>query len=82
MLALAAVLPSLVADNPGALGPAGTVHATLADWARFGALHLAAARNSPRLLSGESFSALHEKQSDYYALGWIVDSKMGPTCRS
>ncbi|HCH63000.1 MAG TPA: hypothetical protein DFR83_09360 [Deltaproteobacteria bacterium] len=70
--ALAAVLPSLVADNPGALGPAGTVHATLADWARFGALHLAAARDSPRLLSGESFSALHEKQSDYYALGWIV----------
>ena len=44
---LMAVEPSLVSDNPGAMGPAGTVHASLADWARFGALHLAAARGAP-----------------------------------
>ena len=70
--ALMAVEPSLVSDNPGALGPAGTVHASLADWARFGALHLAAARGAPRLVSAEGFATLHETQSKRYALGWIV----------
>ena len=31
-------------DNPSSLGPAGTVHASLEDWAKFAALHLGDAR--------------------------------------
>ena len=70
--ALDGIDPSLHADNPGAMGPAGTVHVTLSDWARFGALHLAAARGDARLLSAETFTALHSPVSERYALGWIV----------
>ncbi|MBK7874982.1 MAG: beta-lactamase family protein [Planctomycetes bacterium] len=32
------------ADNPPAIGPAGTVHMSIADWAKFVALHVEAAR--------------------------------------
>ncbi|MEO0326066.1 MAG: serine hydrolase domain-containing protein [Myxococcota bacterium] len=35
------VPPGPAADNPPALGPAGTVHCSLADWAKFIALHAA-----------------------------------------
>lgn len=34
------IRPGPNADNPKALGPAGTVHATLADWSKFIILHL------------------------------------------
>jgi len=59
------------ADNPAAIGPAGTVHATLADWGRFVALHMAGERGAPRLLSAESFARLHARpEGGDYALGW------------
>ena len=70
--ALAGVEPSLHADNPGALGPAGTVHTTLLDWSRFGSLHLAAAQGKPRLLRADTFATLHTPVSGRYAMGWIV----------
>ncbi len=61
--------PGLMADNPAVLGPAGTVHLTLADWVRFGLLHLA----SDRLLRPETFAWLHRapETSDHMG-GWIV----------
>jgi CubicO group peptidase (beta-lactamase class C family) len=60
------------ADNPPAIGPAGTVHATLADWAKFVALHMAAERGAPRLLSAESFARLHAVPAGgEYACGWF-----------
>lgn len=34
------VLPGLNADNPAAIGPAGTVHMSLPDWAKYIAAHL------------------------------------------
>ncbi|MBL0870830.1 MAG: beta-lactamase family protein [Phycisphaerales bacterium] len=34
------VLPGLNADNPAAIGPAGTVHMSLSDWAKYVAAHL------------------------------------------
>ncbi len=43
---------------PLRLGPAGTVHCTMADWARFAALHLQAAQGKPRLLKAETFTKL------------------------
>ena len=76
---LSGITPSIHADNAGALGPAGTVHATLSDWAKFGALHLSAARGQPELVSGEVFTTLHTPVERGYALGWgaVEDDDFG-----
>lgn len=62
------------ADNPPALGPAGTVHCSLADWGRFVALHLRGARGDQTpILKPESFRALHDPApGEEYAKGWIA----------
>lgn len=56
-------------DNAVALGPAGRVHCTLADWAKFTALQLP--QNQSRLLSQQSLDKLIEPVGEY-AGGWIV----------
>lgn len=62
------------ADNPPALGPAGTVHMTLRDWAKFVALHLgAAAKGGKPLLRSETLALLHTPPPGAdYAFGWGV----------
>jgi CubicO group peptidase (beta-lactamase class C family) len=84
------VEPGPGADNPPAIGPAGTVHMTITDWARFAAAHAAgerpAATSDTRLLKPETFALLHKafkpanakndaKDKDRYAAGWIVDTR-------
>jgi hypothetical protein len=61
-------------DNPAALGPAGTVHCPLTDWAKFVALHLDAERGRATLLSAASAKQLHTAPADHpsYAGGWGV----------
>lgn len=39
-----AIVPGPLADNPAAIGPAGTVHMSVPDWAKFIAMHLEGAR--------------------------------------
>lgn len=59
------------ADNPSAIAPAGAVHASLADWGRFVAAHLAGARGSKEYLSEDSWRRLHQPlEGGDYALGW------------
>lgn len=60
-------------DNSPCLGPAGTVHCSVPDWAKFVSLHLRAAEGKPRLLTPATFRALHTPPpgSDY-AGGWCV----------
>jgi CubicO group peptidase (beta-lactamase class C family) len=59
------------ADNPPAIGPAGAVHATLEDWAKFVGAHVAGARGESGLLKAETFARLHALPSEGdYALGW------------
>jgi CubicO group peptidase (beta-lactamase class C family) len=72
--ALVAVQPGPESDNPAGMGPAGTVHCSLADWAKFAELHLEAERGEKTaLLSPESMSKLHTAPPDgKYALGWGV----------
>ena len=65
--------PVEVFDNPQAIGPAGTLHLTLADWAVFAQLHLTRGRSHPGYLTPETFSILHRAQLDDYAMGWGVD---------
>lgn len=71
--------PGPMSDNPPSLGPAGTVHASVDDWARFAVLHLKAARGERApagwpVLSAESVGRLHAPAPgpERYAMGWEV----------
>lgn len=64
---------AVFADNPASLGPAGTVHMTLRDWAKFAALHLGEVPASGALLQPATLAALHTLPTrGDYALGWGV----------
>lgn len=63
------------ADNPAAIGPAGTAHMSIADWAKFVALHLEGDRGEAKLLKPETFTKLHAVPAgadNDYAMGWGV----------
>jgi len=79
--------PSWAADNLACFGPAGTVHVSLRDWARYAAFHLAGERGELSMvstapkpsLSVESFRKLHTPfggaiapSGPRYAMGWGV----------
>jgi CubicO group peptidase (beta-lactamase class C family) len=71
-----AVAPGPQADNPEVLGPAGTAHATLADYARYMAEHLAGARGGGSLLPPAAFTTLHAPvPGTTYGLGWGVGTR-------
>ncbi|MBN1939142.1 MAG: beta-lactamase family protein [Candidatus Aminicenantes bacterium] len=58
-------------DNPPVIGPAGTIHCRLSDWAKFIADQLRGARGEPALLKAETYRRLHTPPfSGPYALGW------------
>ncbi len=62
-------------DNSPALGPAGTVHMPLSDWAKFIAEHLAGPVGKGKLLkSKEAYQHLHKptQPGENYAFGWIA----------
>ncbi|MFT5683209.1 MAG: D-alanyl-D-alanine carboxypeptidase, partial [Myxococcota bacterium] len=63
---------SLYADNPRALGPAGTVHCSMTDWGKFASAHLAGARGESSYLGEDSFTRMHTPVLSDYALGWSV----------
>ncbi len=66
------VPPGPDADNPPAIGPAGTVHCTLADFARYAALHALGDRAGTMFLRRESFRKLHTPvEGREYASGWV-----------
>lgn len=65
------------ADNPPSLGPAGTAHMTLRDWAKFAALHLGVVVDHEHpLLTAASLAALRTPPAGAdYALGWVVTKR-------
>lgn len=71
-------------DNTPALGPAGTVHASLGDWAKFIRLHLDGSEGS-LTLSAASLARLHTQYPtnnvypNRYGWGWIMWSDSGGT---
>ena len=75
------VEPGPGADNPPALGPAGTVHATLADWAKFAQLHLKGAVGDVQVgkltLHKATFERLQRAPYTDPAggLGWVRESR-------
>ncbi len=69
--------PGPMADNPPSIGPGGTVHASIEDWAKFVTAHLRGARGKDTsLLKAETFRRLQKGKPSgifqSYALGWMV----------
>jgi CubicO group peptidase (beta-lactamase class C family) len=63
-------------DNAPVLGPAGRVHCSITDWAKFIAEALRAAQGHPALVSTDTFARLIEPfPSQEYAGGWIVTNR-------
>jgi CubicO group peptidase (beta-lactamase class C family) len=60
------------ADNPAALGPAGTINITLHDWMRFAQDHLDGEHGRGKLLKPATYRKLHTPVTTLYALGWGV----------
>jgi CubicO group peptidase (beta-lactamase class C family) len=64
------------ADNPVAISPAGRLHCTIGDWAKFVSVHLRGDARNPRrearLLKAETFDRLHTPPDGLsgYAFGW------------
>jgi len=68
---------SLHSDAPPVIGPAGMVHVSVKDWAKFIVMHLEGEKGGSTLLKPASFKVLHTPPFDTvvgYALGWVVES--------
>ena len=63
---------SAEADNPPALGPAGTINISLRDWARFAQDQLNGENGHGKLLKTASYRKLHTEVTHHYGLGWGV----------
>ncbi|MEO8065038.1 MAG: serine hydrolase domain-containing protein [Pseudomonadota bacterium] len=59
-------------DNPPAVGPAGTVNITLADWVLFAQDQLEGLHGHGKLLKPETYRLLHTPVKNRYAMGWGV----------
>lgn len=65
-------------DNPPVLGPAGTVHASMEDWAKYLRTHLLNPGESdfPFLIDETHWSHLHRpRHSTEYAGGWLIGER-------
>lgn len=68
------VEPGPGADNPPAIAPAGTVHMSLPDWAKFAALH-ATGERADGLMKAGTVRRLHTPAMAGYAHGWGVTER-------
>lgn len=68
------VPPGPRADNPAAIAPAGAVHCSLPDLARYAIFHLRG-QPAPVLKSDASMKRLHTPVSNDYAMGWLVTER-------
>jgi len=62
-------------DNPRAIAPAGAVHLSIMDCARYAAFHLAAARGEIAELRDYRDELYDAPNGGKYAMGWIVDTR-------
>ncbi len=68
--------PGPLSDNPAVIGPAGTVHASLGDWAKFAQAHIRGARGKDGLLKAATIRKLHTPLfGGDYAFGWLVTER-------
>ncbi|MFO0827357.1 MAG: serine hydrolase domain-containing protein [Phycisphaerales bacterium] len=68
-------------DNPNAIAPAGTLHLSLADWARFISVHLRGEKTALLGIAPDGFLHLHSAPAadeNHYACGWgLADRAWG-----
>jgi CubicO group peptidase (beta-lactamase class C family) len=65
--------PGPAADNPAVIGPAGTVHCSVADWAKFAAVFVRPEASGESLVSEKTLrKLLTPVPGDDYAFGWLV----------
>jgi CubicO group peptidase (beta-lactamase class C family) len=64
-----------LADNPPVFGPAGTMHMSIADLARWGQEHLRGERGQDGVVKAATFKLLHTPPAGDYALGWVSQMK-------
>jgi CubicO group peptidase (beta-lactamase class C family) len=71
--------PATAADlNPNFFAPAGNIHLSLADWAKFCLDQIAGARGLGRVLRRQTYQLMQSPQADSeYGLGWGVLSQVG-----
>lgn len=73
---LSPIEPGRLSDNPPAIGPGGTVHCSIKDWAKFIIAHLNGHKKNTILLKTETFQTLHTPAfGGNYALGWQVTER-------
>ncbi|MDF3057591.1 MAG: penicillin-binding protein beta-lactamase class [Rariglobus sp.] len=67
--------PEPTGDNPPAIAPAGAVHCSITDFARYAAFHLG--EGSSPIFSQDGLDILHEREGSFeFAKGWkVVDRK-------
>ena len=63
------------ADNPPSLNPAGVVHASLQDVARFASAHLRGELGTAGFLPAKSFRRLHTPMAGAWAMDWRVETR-------
>ena len=62
------------ADNPAAIGPAGTMHMSLNSLIKYAQLHIDGANGASQFLTQENFKVLHQAVSgSEYSMGWFVN---------
>lgn len=69
---------TIYADNPPTLGPAGTVHCSMQDWAKFLQVHMDGYNGKDTvILKAESFKMLHTPYpgQDYTPGGWYLEQR-------
>jgi len=70
------VPPGPASDNPPAIGPAGTIHCSIGDLAKYAAFHASMGASAPGLLSRVGFEELHARApGEQYGCGWCVEPR-------
>lgn len=62
-------------DNPPAIGPAGTTHMPMRDWAKFLMLHVRSGDGPKEIMKPETFTQLHTPVLNGYAMGWATGKR-------
>ena len=62
-------------DNSPIMGPAGTVHMTLANLCTYGTEHMLGENGKGNLVNAETYRRLHTAKGNDYAFGWVVPKK-------
>lgn len=63
------------ADNTPIMGPAGTIHMSLAELCRYGQEHMDGESGKGKLLAAATYRRLHTPKLQNYAFGWVAPKK-------